>query len=79
MIQGKSFKKPILIDSPYQYDGCFVRFRYVDKIYQENKSTFQASFRIINKNLLSGYIPLNNIPTGRYAIQMISENGGLFE
>jgi DUF971 family protein len=28
---------------------------------------------------LSGYIPLSNIPTGRYAIQMMSEDGGLFE
>jgi len=79
MIQGKSFKKPILIDSPYQYDSCFVKFRYSDNIYQENKSTFQTSFRIINKNLLSGYIPLSNIPTGRYTIQMMTEDGGLFE
>jgi DUF971 family protein len=28
---------------------------------------------------LSGSIPLNNIPTGKYIIQMISEDGGLFE
>jgi hypothetical protein len=33
----------------------------------------------MSKNLLSGYIPLSNIPTGRYAIQMMSEDGGLFE
>jgi hypothetical protein len=79
MIQGKSFKRPVLIDSPYQYDSCFVRFRYADNIYPPNKSTFQASFRIMSKNLLSGYIPLSNIPTGRYAIQMMSEDGGLFE
>lgn len=78
-IQGKSFKKPILIDNTTQYDSCFVRFRYADNIYPENKSTFQTSFRIINKELLSGSIPLNSIPTGRYAIQMMSENGGLFE
>lgn len=79
MIQGKSFKRPILIDSPYQYDSCLVRFRYADNIYSENKSTFQGPFRIISKDLLSGYIPLSNIPTGRYAIQMMSEDGGLFE
>jgi len=79
MIQGKSFKRPVLIDSPYQYDSCFVRFRYADNIYPPKKSTFQASFRIMSKNLLSGYIPLSNIPTGRYAIQMMSEDGGLFE
>lgn len=79
MIQGKSFKRPILIDSPYQYDSCLVRFRYADNIYSENKSTFHGPFRIISKDLLSGYIPLSNIPTGRYAIQMMSEDGGLFE
>jgi hypothetical protein len=79
MIQGKSFKKPILIDNPYQYDSCFVRFKYSDNIYPESKSTFQTSFRIIDKDLLSGSIPLNNIPTGKYIIQMISEDGGLFE
>jgi hypothetical protein len=79
MIQGKSFKRPVLIDSPYQYDSCFVRFRYADNIYPANRSTFEASFRIMSKDLLSGYIPLSNIPTGRYAIQMMSENGGLFE
>jgi len=79
MIQGESFKKPILIDNPYQYDSCFVRFKYSDNIYQENKSTFQTAFRIINKKLLSGSIPLSNIPTGRYTIQMMSEDGGLFE
>ena len=78
-IQGKSFKKPILIDNAAAYDSCFVRFRYADNIYPENKSTFQTSFRIINKELLSGSIPLSSIPTGRYAIQMMSENGGLFE
>jgi hypothetical protein len=78
-IEGKSFKKPILIDSPYQYDSCFVRFRYADSIYPVNQSTFESSFRIINKNLLSGSIPLSNIPTGRYAIQMMSEEGGLYE
>jgi hypothetical protein len=69
----------VLIDSPYQYDSCFVRFRYADNIYPANRSTFEASFRIMSKDLLSGYIPLSNIPTGRYAIQMISENRGLFE
>jgi hypothetical protein len=79
MIQGKSFKRPVLIDSPYQYDSCFVRFRYADNIYPANRSTFEASFRIMSKDLLSGYIPLSNIPTGRYAIQMMSEAGGLFE
>jgi len=78
-IQGKSFKKPILIDNPAAYESCFVRFRYADNIYPESKSTFQTSFRIINKGLLSGSIPLSSIPTGRYAIQMMSENGGLFE
>lgn len=78
-IAGKSFKKPILIDSPYQYESCFVRFRYADNIYPANQSTFESSFRIINKNLLSGSIPLSNIPTGRYAIQMMSEEGGLYE
>ena len=79
IIQGKSFKKPILIDSPYQYDNCIVRFRYADNIYPANQSTFETNFRIINKNLLSGYIPLRSLPTGRYAIQMMDENGGLFE
>lgn len=79
VISGKSFKTPILIDSPYEYNGCLVRFKYIDDLYAENKSTFETSFRVISKDLLSGYIPLSNIPTGRYIIQMISENGGLFE
>lgn len=79
VIFGSSFKKPILIDSPYEYDGCIVRFKYIDNLYSQDRSTFQTSFRIINKNLLSGFIPSSNLPTGRYIIQMISENGGLFE
>jgi len=79
MIVGKSFKKPILIDGTGDYNGVIVRFRYADNIYLEKKNTFEADFLLINKNLLSGKIPIKNIPTGRYALQMISENGSLFE
>lgn len=79
MIVGKSFKKPILIDGTGDYNGVIVRFRYADNIYLEKKNTFEADFILIDKGLLSGKIPIKNIPTGRYALQMISENGSLFE
>ena len=79
LIQGKSFKKPILIDGTGEYNSVIVRFRYADDIYLEKKNTFEADFVLINKDLLSGKIPIKNIPTGRYALQMITEDGSLFE
>jgi len=79
IIQGKSFKKPILIDSTGEYNSCIVRFRYADDLYKQNRNVFETDFLIMNKNLLSGFIPIKNFPTGQYAIQMIAEDGSVFE
>lgn len=78
IILGKSFKKPILLDSTGEYNSCLVRFRYAENSKKKNLN-FETDFEIINKNLLSGKIPSNNFPTGIYAIQLASEQGGLFE
>lgn len=79
IISGKSFKKPILNDGTGDYNYINVRFRYADEIYRQNDNSFEANFLLIDMNTLSGFIPIENFPTGRYAIQMISEDGELFE
>jgi hypothetical protein len=78
-ISGKSFKKPILNDGTGDYNYINVRFRYADDTFKQNDNSFNANFLLIDMNTLSGFIPIENLPTGRYAIQMIAEDGELFE
>ena len=79
IISGKSFKKVILNDGTGDYNYISVKFRYADNIYMQNNNNFSTDFLLIDHNTLSGLVPLQNFPSGRYAIQMMAEDGSLFE
>jgi len=79
IISGKSFKKVILNDGTGDYNYVSVKFRYADSIYQQNDNSFSTDFLLLSHNTLSGLVPFENFPSGKYAIQMISEDGSLFE
>lgn len=79
IISGKSFKKVILNDGTGDYNYISVKFRYADSIYMQNNNNFSTDFLLIDHNTLSGLVPLQNFPSGRYAIQMMAEDGSLFE
>jgi len=79
IISGKSFKKVILNDGTGDYNYISVKFRYADDIYMQNNNNFSTDFLLIDTNTLSGLVPLQNFPSGKYAIQMMAEDGSLFE
>lgn len=79
ILSGKSFKKPILNDGTGDYNYITVKFRYADNIFRQNINSFSTDFILLDFNTLSGTVPLKNFPSGRYAIQMIAENGSLYE
>lgn len=79
ILSGKSFKKPILNDGTGDYNYITVNFRYADNIFKQNINSFSTDFIWLDFNTLSGAIPLKNFNSGRYAIQMIAENGSLYE
>lgn len=79
IFSGKSFKKPILNDGTGDYNYVTVKFRYADDIFKQNINSFDTDFILLDFNTLSGAVPLKNFPSGKYAIQMIAENGSLYE
>ena len=78
LIRGKSFKKPILIDGT-GYNEAIVRFDYQEQLFLQKNSDFEMAMKILDVNTLSGNVPVGNLPSGIYKIQMIDENRRIYE
>lgn len=78
LIRGKSFKKPILIDGT-GYNEAIIRFDYQEQLYRQKDHDFEMNMKILDVNTLSGNVPVGNLPSGMYKIQMIDENRRIYE
>lgn len=77
IISGRSFKKQNLIDGTGEYNSILVKFRNITQ--PKEKNNFYNTFYIIDDQTLSGYINLGSYLTGKYVIQSLTEDGGIYE
>lgn len=77
IISGRSFKKQNLIDGTGEYNSILIRFKNINK--PKQKYTFENTFYILDNNSLSGVIELGSYMTGKYIIQALTEDGGVYE
>lgn len=78
IISGLSFKKPILIDGT-GYNGVTVRFRYLEDLYKQKNNDFSMNCTLLDVNTLTGILPLDNLSSGRYMVQILDEKGNIYE
>lgn len=78
IISGLSFKKPILIDGT-GYNGVTVRFKYLQNENLQKINDFSVNCLLLDVNTLSGILPISNLSTGAYMIQLLDEEGNIYE
>lgn len=78
ILYGLSFKKPILIDGT-GYNGVTVRFKYLENLYKQKDNNFSINCLLLDVNTLSGILPNSNLSTGRYMVQILDEEGNIYE